>query len=915
MTLLLSPAKLSERRRIGGNTLAPLARSLAEELRPLVDRPPEPPSRKAQLSREGGRCPRDGALLEFDPWSPDRHRCTLCGAVQSGERHHLWWVMSQQLWIAERAVIAAALNLVTGEARTGAFAKAILEAVAERYLALPNRDNVLGPSRPFFSTYLESIWLIQICVALDLLEMAGDDDWALGDRVRERVIEPSVQLIASFDEGSSNRQVWNAVACMAAGSLLAREDLVELGVRGPSGLLHHLAHGLLADGTWYEGENYHLFAHRGLWYGVTICDIAGIALPEQLMARFAEGFATPLLTALPDMTMPSRRDSQYAVSLRQWRIAESLELGLARGYDARLAGGLWELYENGGQRRDPERWHSTAEVERNVPESALRRADLGWKSLLHARERLPTLKPHQHHSVLLEAQGLVVLRPEPNTYVSLEYGEPGGGHGHPDRLGLVLAVGEERWLDDPGTGSYVDPSLFWYRSTLAHNAPLVDGRSQRPAHGVLCAFDVFRRYAWAEAELAAPAVANVRFRRAVVTTAEYLVDLISWEAEDAHMVDIPFHIPYDAAALSWHTGELAGSMDPSDGFQFLKEIEMANAGGGAVPLALGEWQHMQGAALLPLLPVAARATWWRARTPGPPPPGRGKGSVLALRAWSSTGALASVWAWGARLKELEGTANRIAVHLEGHRRPDVHERRPAGWSVTRPRTIGFSRVELRGVRQSVSAASLQSGAASRATPNPVPLRGDQPFHRTMAVESYRRSEESWEEAGRPTATVDIHITDNQLVIDVVVRKQPLIFRVRDDDAQLDNEHPDIHRDGVQLHLLPGGASDQTAWLLVPEPNSGTVRVRRSAGASFSEPRATWDERPDGYAMRVSFPREVLSRSHDATFGLDVLVNETGPDRVRRRGQLVLSGGRNEWVYLRGDRQPVDRFLYFRIDHG
>ena len=93
--------------------------------------------------------------------------------------------------------------------------------------------------------------------------------------------------------------------------------------------------GLLADGTWYEGENYHLFAHRGLWYGVTMAEHAGIQLPEPLVDRFQRGFAAPFVTALPDLTFPSRRDSQYAVSLRQWRIAEHCELGFARRPDPR----------------------------------------------------------------------------------------------------------------------------------------------------------------------------------------------------------------------------------------------------------------------------------------------------------------------------------------------------------------------------------------------------------------------------------------------------------------------------------------------------------------------------------------------------------------------------------------------------
>jgi len=38
---------------------------------------------------------------------------------------------------------------------------------------------------------------------------------------------------------------------------------------------------------------------------------------------------------------------------------------------------------------------------------------------------------------------------------------------------------------------------------------------------------------------------------------------------------------------------------------------------------------------------------------------------------------------------------------------------------------------------------------------------------------------------------------------------------------------------------------------------------------------------------------------------DLLVNEMPHRRPRRAGQLVRSGG-NGWVWLRGDRQDVDR---------
>ena len=61
-------------------------------------------------------------------------------------------------------------------------------------------------------------------------------------------------------------------------------------------------------------------------------------------------------------------------------------------------------------------------------------------------------------SALLEGQGIAVFRRDDGeAYVALDYGHHGGGHGHPDRLNLLLARGARRILDDMGTGSYVDP--------------------------------------------------------------------------------------------------------------------------------------------------------------------------------------------------------------------------------------------------------------------------------------------------------------------------------------------------------------------------------------------------------------------------------------------------------------------------
>jgi hypothetical protein len=42
--------------------------------------------------------------------------------------------------------------------------------------------------------------------------------------------------------------------------------------------------------------------------------------------------------------------------------------------------------------------------------------------------------------------------------------------------------------------------------------------------------------------------------------------------------------------------------------------------------------------------------------------------------------------------------------------------------------------------------------------------------------------------------------------------------------------------------------------------------------------------------------------------MDVVINETVSGRERRRGQLIMSGARGEFVYLRGDRHDSGRLI-------
>ena len=911
MTLLVAASALLARRSAAADALGPLAQSLRRELAPFLVAPPDLPRGKALLTRAGGRCANDGELLAYDPWSP-RHACPRCGREVRGEVHDRFRIHWHQLWLAERTLHSALLGVLLEETACIEAATMMLGRYARRYLDYPNSDNVLGPSRPFFSTYLESIWLLQLMLALDLLEAGAPsaEMRVLGADVRANLVAPSAALIASYDEGMSNRQVWNNAALLGASVLLDDPELREHVLHGPSGLHAHLGQALLADGSWYEGENYHLFAHRGLWYGVRMAERLGLELPADLARRFDAGFVAPFRTMLPDLTLPSRRDSQYSISVRQPRFAESCELGFARTGDERLAGILAQLYDPSVPSGDTGRSRSTADVERNLKGTGLTRADLSWRALLLATPELPAGTPAPLVSDLLPSQGIAVLRQRGGElYAALDYGHSGGGHGHPDRLQLLLSMGATRILDDPGTGSYVDPMLHWYRSTMAHCAPIIDGESQPRVDGTLLAFDAREHAAWASAE--ARLADDLVVRRTVVLLDDHLVDELAWESTtEPHDVALPLHgiVLASAPAADEAQASSRAVVSPGDGEgdgnAWLADLHEEVAGASPVEVRRASTSGQPEVRGWISAPVTTE--WWGALAPGPPADDTPR-PVLLVRANGARGAITTVWSWGDVPSAPEFGDGRIQMNTAGGVTVQ-HERIGDSWRV---RMAPGETIELSGLVQRSADGEVRgrTGGAGIAMPEPPFALSRAPLVFELGEPHYRRSEERWDQAGRPRARIDVSWESDTLLVRIDIVTPHINFVSIDTENPLDNEPMAINGDGVQLYLNAEDVSG--AWLAVPDPHSSEVGVRPVDGwPGAAPPVLSWNRTPGGYDLtaRVSLPDDVTALS------LDVLVNLSGPGRLRRRGQLVLSGAVGDFVYLRGDRQNPSRLLRFvRVD--
>jgi hypothetical protein len=661
---------------------------------------------------------------------------------------------------------------------------------------------------------------------------------------------------------------------------------------------------------WYEGDNYHLFALRGQLLAMRWARQAGVDLlaDPRLAERLAAALRAPAITALPDFTFPARKDSRFGVSLAQPMYLELWEVGLARlDPNAERQGELWswliQLYQSPAPvaQTFDSYLHEAGEL---PPTDRRSRADLSWWALLEMAPQLPPdAASWSPHSAFIEGQGLALLRAG-SRYASLECGPSGGGHGHPDRLNLTLHADGEYWLPDFGTGSYVSRDLFWYRSTLAHNAPRLDGRSQPMGDAVCDNFEVKGDWAWARGRYG-------ELTRTLVAGPAYLLDVVELSGADDRLLELPLHLSGRVEvkpAGSWVPAELpdefvsgverfapaspdplvlrsCGSGDATLGAHLVFDGELIRALGPGAPGTADP---------VPFYILRSRGRGLRIITLLEP--GRGQPLVKGVRASEAGIEVETTGGVERHISTVEGweilTARRV-VRLSGTRRE------PAEF---KPLVLQDRPLVAEGVALQLMDSPALDGTLDDFDPS-EPLELDH-------EDQYRRSEEPYAGPEEFSARALVNWSDEGLYLGVDVLKPEVV--ARDPKAPpllLDNEPDAIHGDGIQVYFRLPGDDAVHGLLIVPSVESGELIAHVVEGTASGEDviRGAWRPTESGYTLTVGItppgwgqfrPGEVLD--------FDLLVNQMQPGRTRRSGQLVWSGG-GGWIWLRGDRQDPARF--------
>jgi len=442
-------------------------------------------------------CPADGATLRAV--TSKEHECPKCKKRYTGDREVIAYRCVQHYALERGAFDLAWAYALSGDEAFAREVRRILLKLADDYPTYParrdrwGRTGLLAPlgGRRYVQSLDEAVGVIRLAKAYDLTRQSPAWNDAERRRVEKDFLRATADSLLKFTQ-PHNHQTWYNAGLIAIASALGDADLLMQVVTMNRGVLHQLEHNVGPDGLWNEGAMaYHNYALQPLIETAEITRRLGMNLHEHSKLRAM--IVCPLHAAYPNGQFPAINDSDRGdVRMFEWAFQ--------------------------------------------------------WARKIYGAA-LDTTVPRQ--SEALEGVGLAALRVGEGTNAVcafLDYGPHGGGHGHFDKLNLMLYANGREWLLDPGRLTYSHKEYkTWVKTTAAHNTVTVDGNSQAPAAGRLLWWKQGNGWAACAAECNA-AYRGVLLRRYLCLTQSFLIDVFDVTAERAAQMDWFTHVLADRVA-------------------------------------------------------------------------------------------------------------------------------------------------------------------------------------------------------------------------------------------------------------------------------------------------------------------------------------------------------------------------------
>ncbi|MCE9589072.1 MAG: heparinase II/III family protein [Planctomycetes bacterium] len=491
-------------------------------------------------------CPDDGSTLQKITLT--EHKCPTCGKVYTDDRTNAAYRCLMHADIENASVTLGWAYAWTGDERYAAGVRRILIKLADDYHTYPARLDRWGHTgmfaplggRRYVQSLDEAVGVIRLARGYDLTR--GSKVWSDADRkhVEQDFFRATADSLTRFTQ-TSNHQTWFNGGMIAVGATLGDAKLIDRVMTMHDGVLDQIATNVGPDGLWNEGTvAYHNYALQALLATVDITRNLGMHLQDHPTVK--RTITGPLSAAYPNGQYPAINDSDPAdTGVFAW----AFEWGWKTYHDPVLAQAV--------ARGNADRLHAMLGMDAKVE----------WP---------PALK-----SEALTGVGLAILRRGSGAGAActfLDYGPHGGGHGHYDKLNLMLYADGREWLLDPGRLTYSHKEYkSWVKQTAAHNTVTLGGETQKEDAGKLLWMTENKQWS-ACATRSTGAYPGATLTRYLALGDGILVDVFDVKAGDKTQIDLLAHAVADRVEpVGAGPAPVAKPITPGDhdGYQHLTE--------------------------------------------------------------------------------------------------------------------------------------------------------------------------------------------------------------------------------------------------------------------------------------------------------------------------------------------------------
>jgi hypothetical protein len=370
---------------------------------------------------------------------------------------HAAWVARARESNFEKVLEASRMYLLTDDRRYAEWAAKQIDFYADNYARWPLQQLYGSKSRMMGQGLDEATATTKLIDAVRLLKdfvsVERRNTW------RDKLFLPIVDNLRNVDVGVNNISLWHAAAMTEIGLQFGDERLYREGLDGPKGIRAIMKAGVTDDFIWYEGsfgyQTYVLRALAPLFVQASLLGRASDLKREMLIAQ--NMLLAPLPLRFDNGMLPNPGDSTGRL--------KAIDIGFQL-----------EMY-----RTMPTRISLIEASRKKNWDTLLDPVDIDLK----VAAPMPVVK-----SINLDSIRMAVLKAD-GWQVFLRYGQRTIHHSQEDALSTEIYFRDLPISSDPGTVLY-GTSLHedYFRRSVAHNIPMVDGQGQRGWDpGVMVSFD------------------------------------------------------------------------------------------------------------------------------------------------------------------------------------------------------------------------------------------------------------------------------------------------------------------------------------------------------------------------------------------------------------------------------------------